>query len=276
MLTPEKSIQMQFAIGSDIMVCLDDCPSSNVSEKENGLSVERTISWAKRCKIEFEKQIARRKPSTRAKLGAGRVPYRNKVSGAGLSAVRRPLLIGVVQGGDSKKLGKYCLSELEKIGFDGYGMGGWVPNAGNPLQVELMKWLANLMPDNRYKYALGLGKLHDLIVFTKAGYQIYDCVLPTRDARHQRLYEIRKPLKNLMRAKNPKSFFNYLYINKQKHRKENKPISKYCDCLVCKKYSRAYLNHLFKLNEPLAMRLATIHNLRVYVKVIAELRKEME
>ncbi len=253
LLTPEKSIQMQFTIGADVMVCLDDCPSSNVSEKENNLSVERTVAWAKRCRVEFDKQVARRK----------------------LSVVSRPLLFGVVQGGDSKKLRKYCLDELEKIGFDGLGMGGWVPNAGNPLQVELIKWLAGIIPEKYYKYGLGIGKLQDLIVFTKAGYEIYDCVLPTRDARHQRLYEIKKPLKSLMRAKNPESFFNYLYINKQKHQKENKPISKYCDCSVCKNYSRAYLNHLFKLNEPLAMRLATIHNLRVYAMVIKELRKEI-
>ncbi len=253
LLTPEKSIQMQFAIGADVMVCLDDCPSSNVSEKENKLSVERTVAWARRCKAEFEKQINLRH----------------------LKSDSRPLIIGVVQGGDSKKLRKYCLQELLKIGFDGFGMGGWVPNAGNPLQVELIKWLAGIIPEKYYKYGLGIGKLQDLIVFTKAGYEIYDCVLPTRDARHQRLYEIKKPLKNLMGAKNPKSFFNYLYINKQKHQKENKPISKYCDCLVCKNYSRAYLNHLFKLNEPLAMRLATIHNLRVYAKVIEVLRKEV-
>ncbi len=254
LLTPEKSIQMQFAIGADVMVCLDDCPSSNVSEKENKLSVERTVAWAKRCRVEFNKQVARRK----------------------LSVASRPLLFGVVQGGDSKKLREYCLGELEKIGFDGLGMGGWVPNAGNPLQVELIKWLAGIIPEKYYKYGLGIGKLQDLIVFTKAGYEVYDCVLPTRDARHQRLYEIKKPLKNLMRAKNPKSFFSYLYINKQKHQKENKPISKYCDCPVCKNYSRAYLNHLFKLNEPLAMRLATIHNLRVYAMVIKELRQEIQ
>lgn len=253
LLTPEKSIQMQFAIGADVMVCLDDCPSSNVSEKENKLSVERTIAWAKRCKIEFERQV---------------ISHR-------LSVKNRPLLFGVVQGGDSKRLREYCLQELLKIGFDGFGMGGWVPNAGNPLQVELIKWLAGIIPEKYYKYGLGIGKLQDLIVFTKAGYEIYDCVLPTRDARHQRLYEIKKPLKNLMRAKNPKSFFKYLYINKQKHQKENKPISKYCDCLTCKNYSRAYLNHLFKINELLAMRLATIHNLRVYAMVIKELRKEV-
>ncbi|KKU16418.1 MAG: hypothetical protein UX26_C0025G0012 [Parcubacteria group bacterium GW2011_GWC1_45_9] len=253
LLTPEKSIQMQFVIGADIMICLDDCPSSNVSEKANALSVERTISWAKRCKHEFEKQVVSRR----------------------LSVASRPLLMGVIQGGDSKKLRKHCFEELQKIGFDGYGMGGWVPNAGNPLQVELMKWLARIMPDNAYKYALGLGKLQDLIVFTKAGYMVYDCVLPTRDARHQRLYEIKKPLKNLLKAKNPGSFFGYVYAGKIKYQKDEKPISKHCDCLVCQNYSRAYLCHLFRLNEPLAMRLATIHNLRVYVKVIEELRKEV-
>ena len=254
LLTPEKSIQMQFEIGSDIMICLDDCPSSNISEKQNKTSVERTISWARRCEIEFEKQISLRH----------------------LPIIKRPLLFGVVQGGDNKDLREFCLSELLKIGFDGYGMGGWVPNAGNPLQVDLIKWLAKIIPDKYYKYGLGIGKLEDLIVFTKAGYQIYDCVLPTRDARHQRLYEIKKPLKNLIGARVPKSFFRYLYINKQKHQKENKPISKYCDCLVCKNYSRAYLNHLFKLNEPLAMRLATIHNLRIYAMVIRQLRKEVK
>lgn len=252
-LTPEKSIQSQFVIGSDVMICLDDCPSSDVSVGVVKKTVERTIEWARRCKIEFEKQIKKH----------------------GFSSKNRPLLFGVVQGGDSKKLRRYCLEELQKIGFDGYGMGGWVPEAGNPLQVELIKWLAGIIPNQYYKYGLGIGKLQDLIVFVKAGYNIFDCVLPTRDARHARLYEIKKPLKNLLKSKNPAGFFKYLYIDKQKHAHELKPISKFCDCLVCQKYSRAYLNHLFKLKEPLALRLATLHNLRIYALVIEQLRKEI-
>lgn len=252
-LTPEKSIQSQFAIGSDIMICLDDCPSSDVSEATIKKTVDRTIEWARRCKLEFEKQIKKRE----------------------FSFKDRPLLFGVVQGGDSQKLRLYCLKELEKIGFDGYCFGGWVPDAGNPLQIKLMQWTAKLMPDNKYKYALGLGKLQDLVIFTKVGYTVFDCVLPTRDARHARLYEIKKPLKNLLKSKNPAGFFKYLYIDKQKHAQELKPISKFCDCLVCQKYSRAYLNHLFKLKEPLALRLATLHNLRIYALVIEQLRKEI-
>ncbi len=219
--TPEKSIQIQAAINPDIMICLDDCPKVCALRQENEISVIRTIEWAKRSKSQFSK----------LKLQSFK-------------------LFAVVQGGNYPDLRKKCALELIKIGFDGYCFGGW-PMRNGRLNHKILKYTASLLPDNKPKYALGVGKPEDIKACFKMGYTIFDCVLPTRDARHQRLY-----LKK-----------GYLYINKQKYALDFRPISQNCKCHTCRNYSRAYLHHLFKIKDPSAWRLATIHNLWIYSSI---------
>lgn len=232
-LTPEKSIQIQLGLGADILICLDDCPKKDANPKEIKKSVERTIAWAKRCKEEF---------------------LRHKG--------KRPLLFAVVQGGNDKKLRKYCAKELIKIGFDGYCFGGWPLDGTGKIDLKILKFVSSLLPKNKPKFALGIGDPKTIIECFKFGYNIFDCVLPTRDARHQRLYVLKKDKK-----------FQHLYISKNKYEKDFGPISKNCDCHTCRNYSLAYLHHLFKIGDSLAWRLATIHNLRTYTKLIEILRK---
>lgn len=252
LFSPEKSIKVQFAIGSDIMICLDDCPQPQVSRKDHEISVKRTIAWAKRCKAEFEKQLAKEK-----------IPEKH-----------RPLLFAVVQGGNYKDLRKYCTKELIAIGFDGYAFGGWPMDNNGKLNTGILKYTAQLFPNNKPKFALGVGKPTDIIKGFKMGYDIFDCVLPTRDARHGRvyIYNYNKQLtiKNILKIKKP---FAYLYLGKRKHAKDFKPLDPLCDCYTCKNYTRAYLHHLLKTKENAVLRLVTIHNLSIYAKVVNILQK---
>jgi queuine tRNA-ribosyltransferase len=233
-LNPENCIETQISIGSDIVMCLDDCTDPDESLKEQEISVDRTIEWAIRCKAKFDELTKRKR--------------------------EKPLLFGIIQGGNEKKLRKKCAAELIKIGFDGYAFGGWPVYKGSFMD-KIVKYTAELMPKKGYKYAMGVGKPIDIVKSIGYGYNMFDCVLPTRDARHKRLYVFKtKP----ERDKLNKDSFGYIRIGSAKYSSDKKPVSKHCDCLTCQNYSRSYLNHLFKVKENTAFRLATIHNLRFY------------
>ena len=238
LFTPENSIQMQFALGSDIMICLDDFTPPNADEKRIKQSVIRTVAWAKRCKVEFEKQCLER----------------------GLTAATRPHLYGVIQGHLNKAARKNCAEQLLRIGFDGYGLGGWLFNEDGTLNLDICAYNASLTPDNLPRYALGVGKGVDVEKLYQMGYTIFDCVLPTRDARHGRLY----------------NDDGYLYIDKKIYELDEKPLSANCDCQTCRRYSRAYLHHLFKIGDSAFYRHATCHNLRFYTRLCERLRLEKE
>lgn len=245
LFTPENSIQVQFDLDSDIMIVLDCFTPPSAGEKEAEDSVNLTIGWARRCKKEYEKQVKQKK----------------------LKDNNRPLLFAVIQGGVYNDLRKYCARELQKIGFDGYGLGGWPKR-------ELITYNSTLTSHNLPKFALGVGSLQDIVDGFKDGYNIFDCVLPTRDARHKRLYAFKEnPEKTDIL--NNKNLFDYIYIHREKYVRDSRAISKFCSCLTCKDYSRAYLNHLFKIDDVSAFRLATIHNLRIYSLLINTLRKTL-
>ena len=248
-LTPKLCIQTQLASGSDIVMCLDDCTDPSESLKEQEKSVERTLVWAERCKNYFDKKTAKRKD--------------------------KPLLFGIVQGGSSKKLRKKCAEGLTKIGFDGYAYGGWPVDKNKKFLSRIVSYTASLMPDNKPKYAMGVGKPEDIEKCVTYGYNLFDCVLPTRDARHQRLYVFDKnPVSKKIPKIAPKEKsqnkikYSFLYIGKGKYKNDQNPISQFCRCETCAHYSRSYLYNLFKTSNPLALRLATIHNLRFYTDLM--------
>jgi len=261
--SPEKSIQIQMDLGADIIICLDDCPGRNATKKEIVTSVNRTILWAKRCKIEYLKQLRKRTEA--------RPLYDLR------NSRKRPLLLAVVQGGDDKKLRAKCAKELVKIGFDAYGWGGWTADETGKLDLKIAKFIIQQLPSESIKFALGVGYPWDIIDCVKIGYHIFDCVLPTRDARHKRLYVWTKnPEKVNLLKTNSRKLFAYFYPDKQKYAADQKPVDRFCDCRLCRNHSRAYLKHLFKIQDSLAWRLATIHNLRLYTKLIQLLRKHLE
>ncbi len=249
--TPEDSIRIQFEIGADILICLDDFTGADDNEEKIRESVERTILWAKRTRAEFDRIIKEKK----------------------LTDETRPLLFAVIQGGWSKKWRKYCAEELLRIGFDGYGYDGYMVNEKGELDEEMSKYIAELIPDEFPKFALGVGKPWDIARCYEFGWDIFDCVLPTRDGRHQRLYNFKNKNQNNIKnldLKNPSSY-EFLYISRGKFATDKNPIGLDCDCFTCQNYSRAYLHHLFKIDDMLAHRLAVIHNLRVYNRVIETL-----
>ncbi len=252
--TPEDSIRIQFEIGADILICLDDFTGADDDEEKIKESVERTILWAKRTRVEFDKIIKEKK----------------------LTNETRPWLFAVIQGGWSKKWRKYCAKELLKIGFDGYGYGGYMVNERGELDEEMSKYIAELIPNEYPKFALGVGKPWDIARCYEFGWDIFDCVLPTRDGRHQRLYNFKGELfdkKNgevKLDLKNPDNY-EFLYISRGKFATDLNPIGLDCDCFTCQNYSRAYVHHLFKIKDMLAHRLAVIHNLRVYNRVVESL-----
>ena len=246
-LTPEKSIQFQFTCGSDVMVCLDYCTHSEDSYELSKLSVDITVDWARRCKQEYDKQLSARK-----------IPYEN-----------RPLIFAVIQGGGYRDLRKTCTEKLIDIGFDGFGFGGWPVASDGALITDILEYTASLMPDDKVKYAMGLGKPDGIVACTRMGYNLFDCVIPTREARHNRLYVFDDE-----DGDDPFSYNRY-YIMDDKYIRDNNPVSNSCDCLTCRKYSRAYLYHLYKIGDSLAYRLATIHNLRFYTMLMERIRGDV-
>ena len=243
-LTPEKCIQLQFQLGSDIVMCLDDCTSAEDDLAEQERSVERTVRWAKRCRAEFDK-LAR-----------------------GLRGPK-PLLFAVVQGGASEALRRQCAADLAAIGFDGFGYGGWPIGPDGALLAGLMRFVADALPDDAPLHALGVGRPDHVVRAHALGYTIFDCALPTRDARHQRLYAF-LPGSDRLHADTP--FYDVVYALDQKHANDFGPIDTTCDAICCTRYSRAYLRHLFKVQDATAQRLATLHNLRFYARLIERLR----
>lgn len=256
--TPEKSIQTQFALGADIMVCLDYFTPEKANEAMIKLSVEKTTEWARRCKQEFQRVISDRL---------------SVISGPGFE--NRPALLAVVQGGGSKKYREQSAKELIDIGFDGYAFGGhWLDEEGK-FDFDILSYTASLMPKEAIKFGLGIGSPKAIIEGFKAGYRIFDCVLPTRDGRHGRLYNFTED-PNQMDILNIEKPAEFLTIDREKYARDYSPVSEFCDCLTCKNYSRAYLHHLFNIEDSTAGRLASIHNLRTYTKLIELLRKVSE
>ena len=233
LLTPETAIDIQLAIGSDVLVCLDDCRFSEISKKEAELSVERTLRWAQRCKKHFEKKNLKKKK----------------------------LLSCVVQGAGYLDLREMCAKELSKMGFDGYNFGGYVVNSNGDLVIDEMERVIENIPKEKFKYVMGVGKPNDIIKCAEIGYTVFDTVLVTRNARHGSLYSF-----------DEKKEEGYLLrIGNVKYSKEQNPIDSTCDCETCKNHSRAYIHYLLKIKEPTGYTLATIHNLRFYQRLIDSL-----
>lgn len=240
LLTPEKSIRFQMNLGSDMVVALDDFTDPKATYNEAKISVDRTIKWAKRSKDAFDLicDINR------------------------LTINHRPLILGVVQGGFFQDLRKYCCEELVKIGFDGFGYGGWPINDDKTFDYESAKTIADNTPKGYLLYGLGIGMPDEIVNLVKLGYTIFDCVLPTRDGRHGRAYVYKDYFLK----------YEFLDLTKGKMMDDDRPLSTLCDCLTCKRYTRSYIAHLFRVKDFTAGRLLTIHNLRFYSMLMEKLK----
>ena len=293
-LTPEKSIEIQLALGSDIIMVLDECPPAfvktsagklyPVSREQVEKAVARTTEWAKRCKIYFEKKTKSTsfEPEGSQSLNGptlsserrGRRVNSLPCEGEGEGGVNRPLLFGIIQGGIYKDLRERSARELMEIGFDGYAIGGVAVGEPRKYLATVLEAVMPILPEDKPRYLMGLGKPEEIIAAVNSGIDMFDCVIPTREARHGKLYKLKtQNLKLETTAQNARLFYETLQITNAKFAKDFSPIDKNCDCYACQNYSRAYLRHLFKVGEPLSLRLATIHNLRFYLGLIEKLRK---
>jgi queuine tRNA-ribosyltransferase len=207
-------------------------------------SVKRTIAWAKRCRDEFV-----------ARVGAE----------AGAAPGDRPLLFAVVQGGNDDELRRRCADELAAMGFDGFGFGGWPVAEGGGL-TDMVARVAELLPAEAPKHALGIGKPDNIVAAWRAGYRLFDCAIPTRDARRRRLYVSSENGSNRLSNNN---IFSFLYVEDERYARDDSAID---PAMENSGPSRAYLHHLFKIKDAAAERLATKHNLMFYARLIDRLR----
>ncbi len=224
MLTPEDSIRIQRTLNPDIAMVLDECTPYPVGEREAGDSMRLSLRWAERSKRAYEGN-----PNA---------------------------LFGIVQGGMYENLRDESLAGLIEIGFDGYAIGGL--SVGEP-KLDMRRILAHAaasLPADKPRYLMGVGTPEDIVAAVQAGIDMFDCVLPTRNARNGWLF----------------TRFGDIKIRNARHRDDTQPLDDTCTCYACSHFSRAYLHHLQKVNEILGARLNTLHNLHYYQTLMRELR----
>ncbi|MTJ01816.1 tRNA guanosine(34) transglycosylase Tgt [Idiomarina piscisalsi] len=228
LLTPEKSMQVQRELGSDIVMIFDECTPFPATQAEARSSMELSLRWAERSKKAHEGN--------------------------------KSALFGIIQGGMYEELRDISLKGLTDIEFDGYAIGGL--SVGEPKEdmMRILEHTAPQMPEQKPRYLMGVGKPEDLVEAVRRGIDMFDCVMPTRNARNGHLFISSGVVK----------------IRNAVHRTDTGPLDENCDCYTCKNYSRAYLHHLDKTNEMLGGRLNTIHNLRFYQKVMSDMRDALD
>jgi len=244
-LSPEKSIEIQLKLGSDILMVLDECVGWPCTREKARQAVERTTHWAIRSKKEFSRRIKR-------------------------SRLKVPLLFGIVQGSIYPDLRTESLKEITSLGFDGYAIGGLLVGESEQETFKIIKLVEKELPKDKPRYLMGAGYPEQIVRGVKCGIDMFDCVIPTREARHGRLYIFTQ---NDLKGK---KFYQIIQIKNRKFKTDLRPLSPFCHCFTCRTYSRAYLYHLFKIKEFLAQRLATIHNLAFYATLIKKIREKIK
>ena len=227
-LTPEKSIEIQNKLDSDIAMSFDECPPYPVSYEYMKASVERTLRWAERCK-----------------------KVHNNPNQS---------LFGIVQGGEFTDLREYSCKETVKMDFDGYSIGGTSVGEDKPTMYKMIEDGVRYLPEDKVRYLMGVGDPVDLLEGIERGIDIFDCVLPTRIARHGQAFT----------REGKKNFNNAQYI------KDLRPVEEGCDCYCCKNYSRAYVRHLITVGEALGGTLLSIHNIRFLIRLTEEVREAIK
>jgi len=242
-LNPKKVIDIQVALGSDIMMVLDECVGLPTTRKKAEEALERTSRWAK-IAIDYKNSL-------------------NKKS----SAIKKQLIFGIVQGADYKDLRLQSVKELLELDFDGYAIGGLAVGEPPATMYKVLSYTTPALPENKARYLMGVGYPENIIQAVKLGVDMFDCVIPTREARHGRLY--------LVDGKdfivNGKVKYKTINIVNAKFAKDTKPINN----TNLKNYSRSYLHHLFKTQEPLGLRLATLNNLDFYLRLMKNIRQSI-
>jgi len=242
-LSPEKVIEIQKVIGSDIMMVLDECPAYPCPKSYAEQSLELTTKWAKKSKTFFDKKFA------------------------GIPKKKRPLIFAIVQGSNYESLRKRSAQDLISLDFDGYAIGGVAVGEPREMMKKILEWTIPELPESKPRYLMGLGKPHEILDAVISGVDMFDCVIPTREARHGRLYYF--TTKHIYR--NKKNFYSTINILNKKFSKDLSSVNSE----ILAGYSKAYLHHLFKTKESLGQRLASIHNLHFYLQLMKMLRENI-
>jgi len=287
--TPEKVIDIQLDLGVDVIMPLDVCPSGKASREEVEKATELTIKWARRAKKHFDRKMQKQSSmgnGNEARIGKSlssdvteqRNGPRNRQTNNG-----RPLLHGIVQGGLYEDLRRHCAAELIKLDFDGYSVGGLAVDHETRDMWKIVKLMGEILPENKQRYLMGVGTPDDIIKATKLGMDMFDCVLPTRLARHGSVYiqvEGRKWKVESGKShshKLPTTNYKLLNLLNSRFREDGGVIDKNCGCYACRAgsgFGRAYLSHLIRSDEILGIRLATLHNLSQYLNLMRKLRTD--
>ncbi|MGV8059489.1 MAG: tRNA guanosine(34) transglycosylase Tgt [Smithellaceae bacterium] len=227
-LTPQKAVEIQEALGSDIMMCLDECTPYPATFLETKKSLALTVKWAQLCKE------AKTNPEQ--------------------------ALFGIVQGGTYLDLRKQAVEEIIPIGFDGYALGGVSVGEPKEIMYSIADTITPMLPEDKPRYLMGVGTPEDIVYGVSCGIDMFDCVMPTRSARHGLLFTNSEKV----------------VIKNARFREDGAPVDETCDCYTCKNYSRGYLRHLFVAGEILAMVLNTIHNVHYYMRLLTQIRTALE
>ena len=227
-LNAEITTKMQNRLGADIITCFDECTPFPVGTAQLKKAVERTIRWAKQAKQTHTNSDQ--------------------------------MLFAIVQGGIDLQLRTYCACELVKLGFDGYAIGGLSVGEGHDNMIQTVIHTAKLLPVDKPRYLMGVGMPADIIAAVKAGVDMFDCVLPTRNGRNAFAFTENGPLR----------------LRNSAHINDCEPIEASCDCYCCKNFSRGTIRHFFNVSEMLGPILASLHNLRFYQRLMSQIRQSLK
>ena len=228
LLTPEKSIQIQNKLDSDIAMSFDECIPYPATYEYAKASTERTLRWARRGKAVFNNP--------------------------------RQSLFGIVQGGEYESLRKYSAEETVKIGFDGYAIGGTSVGEDKPTMYKMIEDAIKYLPEDKPRYLMGVGDPFDLFEGVERGVDMFDCVHPTRLARHGHAF----------------TKYGKINLKNAKYKEDFTPVDTSCDCECCKNYTKAYIRHLLVVEETLGQRLLSIHNLRFLIRIMEGIRLSIQ
>lgn len=262
MFTPERVVEIQRALGVDIAMVLDVCAPYPISREGAREAMEMTTEWARRS---HQYVIA-----NEVKQSYGMVKRSPRPNGARDDSGKN-LLFGIVQGSVYRDLREQSARDITTLDFDGYAIGGVAVGESARQKRQVVDWVVPRLPEDKPRYLMGLGQPEEIVAAVRQGIDMFDCVLPTRNARHGTLYARNRQFTNSRELANCK-FYTILHITNEKYRTDFKPPDPYCTCFTCTHHTRAYLRHLFKTAEPLAARLATIHNVKFYLDLMTEIR----
>ena len=231
LLSPEKSMEIQAALGSNIVMAFDECTPYPATREQVAVSLELTARWAKRSREAFDRLADR----------------------------ERQALFGIVQGGVHPDLRLRSLESLVEIGFEGYAIGGLSVGESKEQMYDTTEFIAPRLPADKPRYLMGVGTPEDLVECVARGVDMFDCVMPTRNARNGQVF----PSRGKVNIKNAT------------HIREDRPIDQNCACRVCQRYSRAYVHHLYRTGEILASILCTYHNIHFYLDTMRGIRQSI-